>query len=578
MSAARGRPVARRTVLGAGLGGGLGAALLASCSRPVEQVVAPTTPPPLATPTPSPTPGDPPGRLAADLVGDGTTDNGPALQRHVDAGGRIVLPGPGRYLVDTPVFLDGGEPHARVVLDLAGGTLVAGDHLPATDVFHPDTQVRWMLWPNTLRSAWDAAAGRVEVAVATRATGGKVGALQSLAVRDGTFDGRGTPAGLVLANRTGTDLTDVTMVGARTLVSWADYSDATRLTGCHARHGDGERRPGALVEQVAPGDGLLLRACKADAGLYTARLRRNRGAVIDANVTGRIELDRCSAVVVQGGHQECHVGDHTAVVVRSSQVTFRQTAFYSARDGRTPAILVEDDPAHDEASYVHLDACLEVHLHDAQDADAAHGPLLHVASAHELTEVRADDVRAVTVDTADPGTWVATSGPRLTADGEAGAAAAGSALVARGFALTRRTGAWGVEPTSAPAVVATAADLAAPDFGQVVAAGGRDGRGSLPAGARQTYRAAVRDADGRVSPVARTEVRTTSTGVVRLTLTLPHAPVALLLWRGDGRGARHAVLPCTARRVRLLDAGDHVEGVGWSPGTGDLDPTTLAQD
>lgn len=561
--------VPRRAVLG-GLGAA-GAALLAACTR--QAAPEPTSAVP--APTPSPTPPEPAGRLAADLVGDGVTDDGPALQRHLDAGGHVVLPGPGRYLIDTPVFVDGTDPHQRVVLDLAGGTLVAGDHLPTSDVFWPDRATRWMLWPNTLRSAWDAAAGTVEVSVATRATGERVGALQALAVRDGTFDGRGTLAGLVLAHRTGTELTNVTMVGARALVTWHDYSDGTRVTACHARHGDGERRDGALVEQVAPGDGLVVTGCKADAGLFTARLRRCRGALVDANVTGRLELDRCTGVVVQGGHQECSIGDHTAVVVRRSQVTFRQTSFYCARDGSTPAVLVDDDPAEPDASQVRLEACVEVHLHDARDADTAHGPLLHVASAHDLTEVRADDVRAVSVDTADPGTWVATTGPRLTGAGPVGEAVQGVALVARGFSVSRRTGAWTADATSAPAVAAAGAP-AAPGPLRAVAAEGRDGRGSLRARREHTYWAAVRDADGRVSPAARTTVRTTATGAVRLTVTLPTAPAALLLWRGEGgRPGRHTDLPCTVRQVRLLDAGDHVEGVGWSDGTGATDPTTL---
>ncbi|MBO3088777.1 hypothetical protein [Cellulomonas dongxiuzhuiae] len=560
--------VPRRAVLG-GLGAAA-AALLTACTR----AGAPEPTSPVPTPTPTPTPGEAPARLAADLVGDGTTDNGPALQRHLDAGGHVVLPGPGDYLVDTPVFLDGGDPHARVVLDLAGGTLVAGDHLPTSEVFRPDPTTRWLLWPNTLRSAWDAGAGTVDVAVGTRATGDAVGALQTLAVRDGTFDGRGTAAGLVLAHRTGTELTNITMVGARALVTWHDYSDGTRLTGCHARHGEGERRDGALLEQVAPGDGLVISGCKADAGLFTARLRRCRGAVVDANVTGRLELDRCSGVLVQGGHQECSIGDHTAVVVRRSQVTFRQTAFYCARDGSTPAILVDDDPAEPDASQVRLDACIEVHLHDARDADAAHGPLLHVASAHDLTEVRAEDVRAVSVDTADPGTWVGTAGPRLTGAGPVGEAVQGVALVARGFTVSRRTGTWGAEATSATAVAAPGAPPA-PTLAKPAPADGRDGRGSLRARREHTYWAAVRDADGRVSPAARTTVRTTATGAVRLTVTLPAAPAALLLWRGEGdRPGRHTDLPCAVRQVRLLDAGEHVEGVGWSDGVGPVDPTT----
>lgn len=577
---AEGRPtpgVPRRAVLG-GLGAA-GAALLAACTRTAppdpSPTAAPTAAPPAPAPADTPPPGVPAGRVATDLVGDGVTDDGPALQRHLDAGGHVVLPGPSRYLVDTPLFVDGTDPHQRVVLDLACGTLVAGDHLPTSDVFWPDRATRWMIWPNTVRSAWDQAAGTVEVAVATRATGERVGALQALAVRDGTFDGRGTTAGLVLAHRTATELTNVTMVGARALVTWHDYSDGTRLTSCHARHGEGERRDGALLEQVAPGDGLVLTGCKADAGLFTARLRRCRGAVVDANVTGRLELDRCTGVLVQGGHQECSIGDHTAVLVKRSQVTFRQTAFYCARDGSTPAILVDDDPAQPDASQVRLEACTEVHLHDARDADRAHGPLLHVASAHDLTEVRADDVRAVGVDTADPGTWVATAGPRMTGAGPVGEAVQGVALVARGVTVSRRTGTWGAEPTAALRV-ADAAAPGGPRFDDAAPAEGRDGRGGLRARRALTYWAAVRGPDGRTSPAARTTVTPTATGAVRLTVTLPGAPAELLLWRGEGgRPARSASLPCAARQVRLLDAGDHVEGVGWSDGPGPTDPTTL---
>lgn len=562
------RRVGRRAVLGTGLAA-VGT-LVAACTRTAEPP-APTAPVPPAVPRPT---ADAGAVAAAPLVGDGVTDNGPLLQQLVDAGGHIRFPGPGTYLVDTPVFLDGGDPHGRVVLDLAGGTLLAGPHLPATDAFRREPGVRWLLWSNTRRTAWDAAAGRVDVSAQTRATGTGVGALQAVAVRDGTFDGVDGTVGLVFANRSGTELTAVTMVRGRTLVSWHDYSDATRLQGCHARHGDGPRT-GALVEQISSGDGLVVSGCKADAGLHTARLKYCRGAVVEANVTGLLELDQCSNVVVVGGHQEGQLGDRTSVVVRQSQVTFRQTAFYSAHDAGVPSIVV-DDPADGPAgSRVHLDACVEVHLHDGRDADVPQGPLLHVAGANPMTEVHARDVRAVTVDTADPGVWVPTSGPRLTARGEVADAVADLAgVVPPSFAVSRRSGGWRLEPTAGETEAGDAPT--APDLRHAAAAGGAAGRGSLRRGAGYTYWAAVRDAGGLVSAPARRTVEASGSGAVRLVLGVARAPVELLLWRGPA-GARaapqhHVRLTCASPLVRLLDTGGHLEGLAWRPGPGDPPP------
>lgn len=563
--------VGRRAVLGTGLAA-VGA-LVAACTRTAEPP-APTAPP-VPTPTADATTAPPP--AAAPLVGDGVTDNGPLLQQLVDAGGHVRFPGPGTYLVDTPVFLDGGDPHGRVVLDLAGGTLLAGPHLPATDAFWRDKAVRWVLWSNTRRDAWDPAAGRVTVAAETRATGSGVGALQAVAVRDGTFDGVDGTVGLVFANRSGTELTSLTMVRGRALVSWHDYSDATRVQGCHARHGDGPRT-GALVEQISSGDGLVVSGCKADAGLHTARLKYCRGAVIEANVTGLLELDSCSGVVVVGGHQEGQLGDRTSAVVRQSQVTFRQTAFYSAHDAEVPSIVV-DDPADGPAgSRVHLDACVEVHLHDGKDADVPQGPLLHVAGANPMTEVLARDLRAVTVDTADPGVWVPTAGPRLTARGDVADAVTDLAgVVPPSFAVSRRSGAWRLEPTAGEGDGAQA--LAAPDLQHAAAAGGAAGRGSLRRGTTYTYWVAVRDAGGLVSAPARRTVEASASGAVRLVLGVARAPVELLLWRGPA-GARaapqhHVRLTCASPLARLLDTGGHVEGLAWRPGAGDLAPAAL---
>ncbi|WP_136518541.1 hypothetical protein [Cellulomonas telluris] len=562
--------VGRRAVLGGGLAA-VGT-LVAGCTDrlrpPGPTGAAPRASAPSAGPATTPPPG------AAPLVGDGVTDNGPLLQQLVDAGGHVRFPGPGTYLVDTPVFVDGGDPHGRVVLDLAGGTLLAGPHLPGTDAFHRDPQVRWVLWSNTRRTAWDPASGRVTVSEETRATGARVGALQAVAVRDGTFDGVDGTVGLVFANRSGTELTALTMVRARTLVSWHDYSDATRLQGCHARHGDGPRT-GALVEQVSPGDGLVLSGCKADSGLHTARLSRCRGAVVEANVTGLLELDSCSNVVVLAGHQEGQLGDRTSAVVRQSQVTFRQTAFYSAHDADVPSIVVDDPPDGPAGSRVHLDACVEVHLHDGRDADVPHGPLLHVAGANPMTEIHARDVRAVTVDTADPGVWVPTAGPRMTARGEVADAVADLAgVVPPSFAVSRRSGGWHLQPTAGEE--GGGDPPAAPDLQHAGAADGAAGRGSLRRGATYTYWVAVRDTAGVVSAPARRTARASASGAVRLVLGVARAPVEVLLWRGPA-GARavpehHVRLTCASPLARLLDTGRHVEGLAWQRGAGDPAP------
>ena len=148
---------------------------------------------------------------ASTLVGDGVTDDAPALQRIFDAGAQPQFVSNRVYLLNSPVFLDRPSSLAMFVMELNGAILRLGPNLPTTDAFWRDTSTRWAFFPNTKRTALSR--GKVAVSTSTRASGSGTGALISLVVRNGTVEGGGANIGFAFANRTGTRFEGVVLRG-----------------------------------------------------------------------------------------------------------------------------------------------------------------------------------------------------------------------------------------------------------------------------------------------------------------------------------------------------------------------------
>ncbi|WP_394554190.1 hypothetical protein ACDF64_06425 [Agromyces sp. MMS24-JH15] len=499
------------------------------------------------------------------LAGNGTTDDGPAIQAAYDAGvGAIDFEAGKTYLVATPVFLDRASTYDQFVLNLNGAFLKLANTLPTTDAFWREPAVRWAIFPNTKRAAWNRTANKVAVDASRRASGSGVGALLSLTVRNGTVDGGGAAVGLAFANRTGCRFDAVVLFRGRALLSWFDYCDVNVLIQCHNRAGGPENA--VLVEQVASGDGLLMASCKSDAGVWLARLKYNRGATITGTVTGRIELDSCAGVVVSGAHQEAPIANATMLVLRNSRVVIEHSVLYLTRGGSAPAAITIDDSATEAHTELVLDDVVEMRA--LENADVRLGALVEATKLAEDTRIVARGLTSSATGPGIGGVWVATGGVQVTGDAlAAGAAAAGPAALASGdWVLAKRGGAWSVQPTSAipaPAVAAPAFLTASGSSGDVAG-------GSL-AGVAVRYAVLAVDAAGKASAVTTSaQVTPGSGGVAKLVVRVASAPCELRIRRFRGTSTTPEAslsIPVGRPRVTFYDQGANLSGFAWAAGT-----------
>lgn len=546
----------RRAFLALTAAGGLGL-VAAQQASPAVAATAPVAVAPVA------------GRGAGDLglVGDGSTDDAPAIQAAYDAGvGAIDFEGGKTYLLNTPVFLDDKSPYAMFVLNLNGATLKLGGNLPTTSAFWRDETVRWAFFPNTKRGGWNRDANKVAVDPSHRATGGGVGALLSLGVHHGTIDGDGANVGFAMSNRTGARFDSVVLYRARVLLSWTDYCDVNVLTQCHNRAGGPDKS--VLVEQLSPGDGLLMQSCKSDAAVGLARLKYARGAEITGTVTGRIELDSCSAIRISSAHQESPIANATMLAIRNSTVTVDSSVFYLTRseDGNVPPAITIDDSSTEAHSELVLRDCLEMRAHD--NADLGMGALVSLVEPDEDTTVIARGLSSVTVTPGGGGVWIGTAGASITGNADVAAAvAASTATIASGdWILGRRNGAWAVEPSRSAAPPE-------PEKPVILSTSGGSGDitgGTLPRVNPVTYVVVARTADGRsssrsdISPSIAARDRT-----VKIIVRVGTAPCELRVWRFIGASRvpdAFASIPVGRARVTLYDTGRWLSGYAWQAG------------
>ncbi|WP_344060133.1 hypothetical protein [Microbacterium pumilum] len=496
------------------------------------------------------------------LVGDGKTDDAPALQRFFDLNLQPPFQTGKTYLLNSPVFLDDADRTSMYVVDLNGATLLLGKSLPTTDAFYRDPTTKWAIFPNTKRSAL--AGGKVNVSVATRGTGVYTGALISMVLRNGTVDGAGANVGLSFANRTGSKFESIILKAGRTLLSWFDYSDASVFIQCHNRAGG----PAAstLIEQINSGDGLLMQSCKADATVGLARLKYCRGAEIVSTVTGRIELDQCSAIMIRGGHQETPLANDTIVDVRSSDVVLDTTALYLARgpvgSALPPAIRITDTGT--APSSVVLRDCTEMRA--LLDTDDELGALVSIDKTIAGTKFEARSLTSAVSVRKVGGVWNPSIGPDITGVGTiAAAVAASSAVIAGGSFILRNPGSgWAARTTiESQNTVATAPVVA-------LAVSTDAFVGSL-AGSGTRYRCRGVLPDGTETPwTTYTPVAAAVTGTIKLVISTVGGPQELQIRRYSATSTTaeaHLSVPAGAVAHTLYDTGGALNGFAWLPGT-----------
>ncbi|WP_432524047.1 hypothetical protein [Kineococcus sp. SYSU DK006] len=531
-------------------------------------------------------PGPPPGAAAdAGLDPTGTTDSAPALQALYDQGVRAVSLEPrGRYLLDTPVFLDDDDPFDCLVVFGNGAQVQLGARLARTEAFTADPRTRWAFFPNTRRRAFDGDAVRVDVD--HRATGDAVGGTPRLVVHQLLVDGQGENRALAFFNRCSGRFNDVVMTAARTLVSWFDYCDAMVLDHCQARLD--EVGDAWLLYQVSNGDGIVVLSPKTERSIGAASLQDCKGATIVSAISGRIRITRSRAVSILAGHSEGDLRSTSAYVVRSSQVTIDSSLVYPARTDEAPGIVVDDSDEglgseitlRDVGEMVfHRDGSSTVAAERQGDVVAA--PMVSLVNVQPSTRVVAERVHTRVGTRRSGSRWLPSAGFRVTSEDADVAACLDAAqsrwqLACGSWELAHRDG-WRVLAAGGSAAASSPA-LRAPDLFDV--RGSVDGvRGSL-GGSGLEYVAALRDAEGNHTEMSeRVGVSPGPDGSVRLRLRTS-GPGVLVVWRRRGEGVAAAPevtasISAPGPEVTLYDTGGHLGGVPWNTDVRDV-PATVA--
>jgi hypothetical protein len=521
----------------------------------------------------------------AALPTDGTTDIGPALQAFYDAGGRVLnLQRNSTYLLNTPVFLDQNSPLGGLVINGNKATIKLGSGLPTTN-WSSSTTCKFGVFVNVNRSALSG--GVVTMSNSTRPTGINAGALRSLIVRDLVLDGQATETGFSYADRTGATFENCVGYRIRVVHTWRDYPDANSFVNCYSRTATTTTPNQVFFEQVTNGDGITVVSPKADATIAFSRQKTCRGAVISGMVSGRMDFEQCTGIVIEGAHLEGQASLNTMLYLKHSHVVVNGGIFYDAWGVSTPPVVIDDVTQTETGSELVLNQCVsQKFFSGSETANVEFSSMIHIAAAQGNTRIIANDLKGTVTSLGIGGLWPDSSQPRITAaDANITAAitsARGRAALARGtFNLHRNaTGSW-VLDTIAPQVYSSIRQSAAPALSQITANTGMTGGGTLTSGTVYAYAVAVMDALGNYS-AASTEVTATADGNLstRLLVTVSDPPAVLVVWRKTATGVlsapdRYAVIPVRSPRSYLYDTGGYISGIPWVTTSVPV-PTTVA--
>lgn len=503
----------------------------------------------------------------------GTTDDAPALQAAIDAlptsGGTITLE-PRTYYLNTATFEDSGNAHRRVVINGNGATFKLGPGLPTSN-WSRDTTTRFAFFPNTNRAALSG--GSVTVSDANRSTGSG-GALRTLVIRDVTVDCQASNRGLVYANRTATTLENVTLYRGRVGLTWWDYTDANSIINCYSRGGSGPAEQ-VMVEQHQQGDGLTVIGGKADSSVGFLRLKTCRGGTIDGVVTGSIELEQCTGVVITGGHEEYQQSTATALTIKNSHVLLQGTAVYVNWSSTVCPIVIDDSADTETDSELILRDCIAMQLHDTSSGTTAFSPLVNITNVRDNTRIIAQNLKGGLASNAMAGKWSESVQPWITGPAAVISAfdtAAGRANLASGNFTLRRlasTSSWTVDTLTPGITAVSVRHSAAPAIVQTSASSGVNSGGTLTNGTTYAYAVAVLDALGNYSTAsAESTIAATSNGTVRLLIGTANSPAVAVIWRKTASGVltapdRYCIVPLRAARSYLYDTGGYLSGRAW---------------
>lgn len=514
--------------------------------------------------------------LSGNLPKNGTTDCGPIMQALLDAGRSSftwdTTSSDSVYYFNTSVFFDDPDVYSKLVIEGNGAKIKAGPNLCTTDAFSRSTDVKWVFFNNTKKSA--RVGSKVTVSDATRATGAQTGGLCRLYISHVTFDGGTQRVGLIFGNRTSAFLTGVTMLGGYTLVSWWEYSDTTVLIQPQGRFVSGGPTDAALVHQITPGDGLKIISPKVDPTIAVANLTSCNGGEIDADVTARIILTRCHGMKINM-HMEGRDRPDPGLLIRNSVVEVNASTLY-LRTSSVAMIDVDDSATPDDPSEVTINGGLTVHDISSQETATNSNvftpneiaPLVRLSGYAPGTIIRANGVAARTL-TIGASNWMSGPAARLASTAAVmqtilSSPASMVALASGSWQLSRSRGSFLVEGLG-PVADTAKRPLAAPVVTDISAMTSGH-KGNHVVGTPIYYVYALRNSAGQFT-AAVTGDGTPNAYYLKHLLTIADYPAELVVWRRSsptGAPNAWASFSAGAQRLFLFDQGSRISGVAWS--------------
>jgi hypothetical protein len=502
----------------------------------------------------------------------GATDVGPALMKAFEEGSLVRLKRGGKYLINSPVFLDSPVRAYQYVLNATGAEIIYGSGLPSASTLEGLAGTKWAFFSNTLRAALSA--GVVTTTAANRATGAAVLApTPRLIIKGGVHNANGNIIGIAFGNGASTRIEMAILENIQAGISWSGYVDENTMVNCQtvgASPTGGQ--PSRLIYQRESGDGTSVDNCKAFGGVHLD-LSGCYGFRASSCISGQFILNGCAGKI-DVAHQETDEINTTpySIFLNRTKLTLTDSVSYASKKSSGCTIKIEDTAGvsatildivkHREAYYFRPSGPTDA-------ADPERGPTVQIVALNSNGQVRMRDSKSRVVDgwggsggiQYPEGYYIASSVSGITS-----ALTAGADLIVTGNFDLSYNGVWLVsEPAN---LTIPARSIIAPALAATADASGLVG--ALTEGQAYSYVAAGKTADGRYTPLS-AEVKATPGGTKanNLTLTNLGTPCTIALWRFTGASGvktepdHYIEIPVDGYSTVAFDTGTHINGRAW---------------
>lgn len=545
-----------------------------------------------------------------------TTDCSSLIQNAIDAGATdILLDGNASspvFYLNGPVFDDstlnqnlGAGPQQRSItirgtsnailqlgpnLPYAAATVDGSGNLTAA-AFTPDSTSRWAFFPNTLRSAFTSGTNTVLVNTTTAVSGTSQSApIGRLRIRDLVIDGGNVstlnPAGIAYANQCNVHWSDCTVRYLKYGFSWTGYSDRPQMRNINAQmkgQADSGNVTGpVLMYQTSAGDGVLIEGieCAGDWCVWNAFGCRGGIARLPVS-SGSYVFSHCDGVTLEGGHAEMTqtLAAYPNITVKNSRINVRNWWWSASVTSAHYGLTINDSASGlyiNDASVVTLRDCVSVFLLNAR-TDPVRTPDINIQSMMLGGSLTVDNFKYMMLDVG--GIAEFSGGAPLVTSANSGITAAltTSAVSSHTLAATgaprwvlRNTGAstttWAVETIPGAGSGQFLAAVQTPTAATPIA---YSAAGTLTNAQTYEYAVGTIADDGSQSGVSSAvSAAASSSGTMRLPVTVLQTPTALIVWRKTGTGViaspdSFVILPVDSQTIQVLDTGVNANGLPW---------------